>query len=158
MKKLIFLLIAFTIFGCNKSKEVSNHDVYDIGFELSVFNSLNEDLLDTATANHYEAKKIKLFYEVDGEVKEVYLTGMEYPRNFLIFKHENEYRIRIFMNSTETSDKPITYIQWNEVDTDTIEATFEGSGANVRKRNVWFNGVEVWDWTSNEDGYFEVIK
>jgi len=156
MKKILVLLAIFSFFGCNKTTE--NSTVLDVGFEFSVFNTQNEDLLDPATNNYYDEKEIKLFYEVDGEVKEVFLADMDYPRNFLVYKHANEYRIRVFMNHTETSEKPLTYIKWNDSDTDTIEATFERSRNDPKKRKVWLNGAEIWDWTQNEEEYYKMLK
>ena len=91
-------------------------------------------------------------------VNEVYDSNMGYPRNFMIYQHENEYRIRVFMNDTETSDKPITYIQWNINDTDTIEAVYERPGNSVLKRKVWLNEIEIWDWLTNENEYYKLIK
>jgi hypothetical protein len=156
MKKILVLLAALSLFGCNKTTE--NSTVLDVGFEFSVFNAQNEDLLDPATNNFYDEKEIKLFYKVGGEVNEVYLAGTDNPRNFKIFKHEKEYRIGIVMNHIETSEKTVTYIQWNDSDTDTIETTFESSRNDPKKRKVWLNGVEIWDWTTNENEYYKMIK
>jgi len=156
MKKILVILAAFSLFGCNKTTE--NSVVLDVGFEFSVFNAQNEDLLDPATNNFYDEKEIKLFYKVEGEVNEVYIAGMDHPRNFLVYKHENEYRIRVFMNHTETSERPVTYIKWNDSDTDTIEASFERSRNDPKKRKVWLNGVEIWDWTQDEEEYHKILK
>ncbi len=158
MEKLICILIAISFFACSKSDEMSPRFNLDVVFELSVFNSQNEDLLDPATTDHYEATEIKLFYEVDAEMIEVYDPNMDAPRNFVIYKHENEYRIQVTLNYSDTSDKPITYIQWNNSDTDTIEVLFERSERSVLKRKVWLNEIEIWDWTTNENEYYKLIK
>lgn len=158
MKKLIIIITAFTFFGCNKSTEMLEQYNYDTGMEFSIYNSSNEDLLDTTTANHYIESEIKLFYVVDGKTEEVYDTNMDNPRNFSIYKHENEYRIGISFNYTETSEKPITYIKWNDADTDTIETTYIRTDNAVIKNKVWFNGNLIWDRSLNQEEYYKLIK
>jgi hypothetical protein len=159
MKKIIIVLAVFTLFSCNKSNEVEEQFNIYAGIEFSVFNSQNEDLLDTATANHIEASEIKLFYQVDGEIKEVFDANMQNPRNFMIYKHENEYRIGVSLNHTETSDKPVTYIQWNENDTDTIEVIFNRTPNAIIQDRIWLNGNLIWELGDNTiDPYFVLIK
>lgn len=157
MKKTILVLAALTFFGCNKSKNI-RPDTLDIGMEFSVFSSQNEDLLDPATTNYFEASGIKLFYEINGEIKEIYDPNLDNPRNFRIYKHENEYRIGIALNYTETSVKPITYIQWNNNDTDTIEVVYDRNEGSPLKRKVWLNDLEIWDRTTNGNEYYKLIK
>ena len=159
MKKLILILAVFTLFACNKSNEMGKQsDLYEF-LEFSVVNSQNEDLLDTSIANHLKASDIKLFYQIDGEIVEVYNADMQFPRNFLIFKHENEYRIRVFLNYTESSDKPVTYIQWNENDTDTIEVVYNRTPNSLRQNEIWLNGELVWELGDNTiDPYFILVK
>lgn len=154
----MILIVAISLFACNKPNEMIKQDNLDTVFEFSVFNSQNEDLLDTATTNHYDKSEIKLFYEIDGTLKEVYDPTMDYPRNFIIYKHENEYRIRVFLNYTATSDRPITYIQWNKYDNDTIKAFYERNNNSVLKRKIWLNGIEIWNWTTNGNEYYKILK
>lgn len=46
MKKLILIIMAISIIACSKSDEIIEQDVVDTLFEISVFNSDNEDMLD----------------------------------------------------------------------------------------------------------------
>lgn len=160
MKKQILILVVFTLFGCNKSEELAAGTIISREFTFSVFDANNQDLLDSSITNHYDADEIKLFYEIDGKVIEVFDPEMAHPRNFKIYKHENEYRIMIYMNSSETSTEPITYIQWRNNDIDTIKAFFERpNNGSIFKRKVWLNNVQVWEWSSENDiGYFKLIK
>ena len=158
MKKLVIIIAVFTLFGCNKSTEMTEQFNYDNGIEFSVFDANNEDLLDTATANHYDVAEIKLFYVINGKTEEVYNQNMDYPRNYKIYKHENEYRIRVFMNHTETSEKPVTYIQWNNNDNDTIEVTYERTSNSVMKSKIWLNEKQIWDRSLDQEEYYLLIK
>ncbi len=111
MKKLVLFLAVIPLFACSKTDESSPG--YDLNsfFEFLVFNSQDVDMLDPATPDYYKASDIKLFYEVDGEISEAYNSNMGGSRNFSIYKHENEYRIKVFLNHSDASEKPITYIQ-----------------------------------------------
>ena len=158
MRKLVLILFAISTLACSKKDEPIQSDIIDTSMEFSIFNSDNEDMLDTVTVNHIDESEIKLFYEVNGEINTVYYVGSDYPKGFKIYRHENEYRIKISMNSDESSEKTITYIQWSENDSDTLEAIFERPGNSILKRYVWLNDLEVWNWTLNDDGYYKIIK
>jgi len=161
MKKLLIMIAAITLFACNKPNDdllVSSY--IGSSFEFSVFNSQNEDLLDPATPNHYDASEIKLFYLIDGEIKEVYNPTADFPRNYRIEKRENEYRIVLFLNHPDASDTTFTYIQWNNNDKDTIETVYQRFGSSALKGKVWLNGLEIYDLAKNafEIEYYKLIK
>ena len=158
MKNLIIILVLFSLFSCDKKEEVEEQAIIDVFIELSVYNSQNIDLLDTANPGHLESSDIKLFYEINGNIIEVNDPNMENPRNFTIFKHTNEYRIGITMNHTETSDRPRTFIKWTEDDIDTIETIYERPNNSILKRTVLLNGIEIWNWTTNSEEYYKLIK
>ena len=161
MKNLLMILVVTALFACNKSNDVEILSAYYINtsVEFSIINSQNEDLLDSNNPNHINEENIKLFYVIDGENQEVYDSNMDYPRNFLIYKHENEYRIRVFLNNSETSEKPITYIQWNESDIDTIEVTIKRTQISELKDEIWLNGIHVWERGDDTiEAYFVLTK
>lgn len=160
MKKLILFLAITSFFACDKVDEIliRGFDQNTL-FEFSVFNSQDVDLLDPTTPNHLEEDDIKIFYEIDGKMIEVYESHLDHPRKLFIFEHENEYRIRVFLNHSDTSDEPITYIQWNDDDTDTVKATFERAKNYLRISKVWLNDTEIWDMSSGwENQHFKLIK
>ena len=152
MQKLILFLAIASFFACSKSDELGPIGPANIDrvFHFSVINSNDEDMLDPSTTNHYESKDIKLFYEVDGEQ---IMTG-----NPTIYQHENEYRFRIYLNDSNTSDKSITYIQWRTGDSDTLEAVFKRTEYKVEKSTVWLNNLEIWDWRTDDEGYYRLTK
>ncbi|AYN06162.1 hypothetical protein [Flavobacterium sp. 140616W15] len=159
MKNICFFFTLFTLLSCDNSNTEESSDNIDNAIEFSIFNSQNGDLLDSKNPNSLDISNIKLFYVVNGGKQEVYNQNLTYPRNFKVFKHENEYRIRVFLNNTETTDKPITYIQWNSSDTDTIEATFERTERSILKNKVWLNGNQVWERGNNTiASYFALTK
>lgn len=160
MKNLMIILMVTTLLACDDSNdsEKDNFNLY-AGLEFSVFNSENEDLLNPENANHLDVDNIRLFYVINGQQEEVYDPNLTYPRNFTIFEHENEYRIGVSLNTSETSDKPITYIQWNDQDTDTIEVVYKRTPNAIIQDTIWLNGEQVWELGDNTiDPYFKLIK
>lgn len=159
MKNICFFFTLFMLLSCDNSNPEESSDIIDTGIEFSIFNSQNGDLLDPKNPNSLDVSNIKIFYVVNGEKQEVYNPNFTYPRNFRIFKHENEYRIGVSLNDTETTEKTITYIQWSSTDTDTIEATFDRTGGSILKNKLWLNGDQVWERGDNTtDAYFALTK
>lgn len=159
MKKSILILAATMLFACSKSNEIEEQQYnLEVGLEFSVFNSQNEDLLNPENPNHLDVADIKLFYVINGEKQEVYDPNLDSPRNFRIFKHENEYRIGVSLNH-ETSGKTMTYLQWNESDVDTIEATIKKTQNSLYSDEIWLNGIHIWERGDNTiDPYFILVK
>jgi hypothetical protein len=158
MKKILISLFVLTLFSC-KQEEMEENFNFNAGLEFSVVNAQNEDLLDPEHPNHLDEADIKLFYVIDGEPKEVFDSNLDHPRNIRIFKHANEYRIGLTLNHTKTSDKPVTYIQWNENDTDTIEVVFKQTKNSTIQDSIWVNGEFVWELEDNTvDPFFVLTK
>jgi hypothetical protein len=159
MKKLLIILTISTLFACSESNEMDKqyHNI-EAMVEFSISNSENEDLLNPESLNHLDTTLIKLFYTINGEKQEVYDANLTNPRNFMIYKHENKYRIRIFLNDTQTEEKTITYIQWNESDTDTIEVTYKRTQNAILQNNIWLNSEQIWVRGNNVDPHFVLIK
>lgn len=154
------ILVAIMLFACSKSNEIEEQQYnLEVSVEFSVFNSQNEDLLNPENPNHMDVSTIKLFNVINEEKQEVYNPNSDSPKGFRIFKHENEYRIGITLNHSETSSKTITYLQWNNSDVDTIEATFKTTQSSLYKNEIWLNGLHVWQRGDNTiDPYFVLIK
>ncbi|MCU4165188.1 hypothetical protein [Carboxylicivirga caseinilyticus] len=162
MKKIIILIAIITLWSCSKSDDqTASDDQFNLysAIEFSLYNANHEDLLDNTTTNHYKESEIKLFYVIDRQTEEVYNTNSTYPRGIMIYKHENEYRIRIGLNHTETDDKPITYVQWNKSDIDTIEVSYKRTQYSIIQNNIWLNGEHIWELGDNIiDPYFVLTK
>lgn len=159
---VFFILILLAIFSCSRDNEPEAPLYgfnFDAGMEFTIYNLQNEDLLNPENPNHLDVTNIKLFYVIDGEKQEVYNPNYDNPRNFRIYKHENEYRIGISLNHSETSNKPITYIQWNNKDTDTLEAVYDRPPNAIIKNKIWLNGEPIWERGDNTtDAYFVLTK
>ena len=156
MKKPVFVLLAFLAFACSKS-DVSPSVLWTPTFTFSVYSSDNVDLLSPETSP-YDSAEIKLFYKIGGVEREVNNVQLDYPRQFRIIEHENEYRIEVELNYSETPEKSITYIQWGEDDRDTIEALFERPERALLLREAWFDGELIWDRYADVNKYYRITK
>ncbi len=155
MKNLIFLLLATTLIVSCSSDDNNNDDNYynlQTGIDFLVSNQNGDDLLNPNTTNAYSAESIKIFYLKDGIVEEIYNSNLALPRNFKIVSPEDSgeetYFMRIFLNNF-VSENAITYIEWNETDTDTIRANFNNGDNYSILSKAWYNEELVFDETIN---------
>ncbi|MFN3271840.1 MAG: hypothetical protein ACK40Y_04685 [Cloacibacterium caeni] len=159
--KNLFLTLATTIFiACNQSDEV-NPQYYNIEakVEFSLINLENEDLLNPENPNHLDTSKLKIYYVKNEQSQEVNNSNSDYPKGFRIYKHEKEYRIAVFLNHSDAEEKPITYIKWNDEDTDTIKVAYQRSEKGILQNIIWLNGNKVWERGNNTiDPYFVLEK
>jgi hypothetical protein len=143
MKPITLIIItAMAFFSCKKDKESLN---IDTGIEINVKDNIGNDLLNPIFNNAFSESNIKIYYLIDGEKKEVYNPNYTYPRNFRISEKEGVYYMTLWPNTTEKDEFPITYIKWNETDTDTIKCSFSRTENSVICIKVWYNGTLMWN-------------
>ncbi|MDQ6472033.1 hypothetical protein RB619_15380 [Flavobacterium sp. LHD-80] len=156
MKKALIFLVAIFFFGCNNKDEDTLCFNYDTTMSFSVLNAKGDDLLDPENPNGFDVSKIRLFYEINGEVKEQGLNP-----NFVkgVFKNmiTNKYQISIPLNSFDLNKKTVTYIQWNERDKDMLQSTFDTGHCYTRVDKVWLNNKLILDSPYAENVY-TIIK
>ncbi|MFD2037601.1 hypothetical protein ACFSKL_22595 [Belliella marina] len=161
MKNLLIVITISTLFSCSNTDEMDEQyfNLY-AGLEFSIFNDQNEDLLNPGNPNHLNTDDIRLFYVINGESQEFYKGSLDNPRGYSIDENEGIYRIGIFLNYSETEDKPITYIQWNNnIETDTIEVSYRRSQHSIIQETIWLNGEQIWEIGDNTtDPYFMLEK
>ena len=144
MKKIILLFCVSVLVSCSKTAP----EPYDKGFKYTgvniiLQNSLGDDLLGTAS---YDPSTIKIYYRINGQTVEVYNPAMGAPRNFTISTQTTPKKMALHTNDAITELEPITYIQWNATDTDTIVTRFSvDEHYRVQTNMVWYNGNLVWN-------------
>ena len=141
----LFLIVLFSF--CSKkddnndstksTKDVIVDEATIIGYK----NVLGQDLLDTATQNHFSTDNIHVYYLINGIKTEVNYPGLDYPHNFFISKDNslNQNFLTIFLE-TDT-----TLLELNKNITDTITCVIEKSNSSMIVRKVWYNGILKWD-------------
>ena len=164
MKKTIFLLLASVlIISCSSDEDNNNNSAYALstGVEFRVSSPTGIDLLDPANANAYLEESIKIYYLQNGAVNEVYNSNLSLSRNFDIVSPEDSgdslYFMRIFLNNLE-KENAITYIEWNEADSDTLRANFRTGKGYTFLSKTWFNDVLIFDENTTIQSLPEIIK
>lgn len=157
MKSLVTILIIMILSSCN-SDDRKEHFNLDVGIEFSITDSEGNDLLNPENSNSYNHSDIKLFYKKNGVYDEVFNKNLDHPRNIKIYKHIDNYRIRITLNHIIEETQPETLIKWNENDSDTIKAEFNRTNSSTIIKKTWLNDSLIWDSTSNSEPYFELNR
>ncbi len=155
MKYLIFLLSAMIFSSCNSDD--NDLVIIDTAINISIKDINGNDLLNPNNSNSFNENEFKILYEINGEQIVVNDDNLSYPRGFFVYQHDNEYRIRIFPNTNQNVDYPITYIKWDELDIDTLKCEIERKESSTVCKKVWFNEELVWQAYDTER-FFEIIK
>ena len=150
--------------SCSDSDDENNPPNYynlRTGVQFKVSSQTEIDLLNTDNENAYLAENIKIYYLINGEVKEIYNSNMDAPRNFAIISPEdsgeNFYFMTIGLNSSEL-ENAITYIEWNDMDTDTIRANFRSGDNYTLITKAWYNEELIFDEYNIPETLTEIIK
>lgn len=143
MKPITLIIIsAIVFFSCQKEKKELN---IDTGIEITVFDENGNDLLNPSNQNSFKEQTIKIYYLINGVVEEVYYPNYDNPRNFSVYEKEGVYRMGLSPNANEKEELPVTFIKWNETDTDTIKCSFSRTDNSVICTKVWYNGSVMWE-------------
>lgn len=155
---IVLVALNFSLFSCKIEEPIPGVDV-DVDIVLLITNSSGENLLSQETIGSYPIDGIKLFYQEDAKVVEVYNPNLDTPRNFKVLKNEgnNEFFMLLFVNEGKglTEETTITYLQLNGGDMDTIRSTITRptntkSNRSVYCDQVWYNDVLKYDVEEDE--------
>ena len=158
MYKLVLIvgLVLFT--GC--SKKSNSKDNLDVYVDFKLISKSGVDLLDPNTHDSYNTSNIQLIYLIDGVEKLYYCGNCDNQKGYSFYKRNDTYVIRIAPNFSIQQDNsdPITYIQWNESDRDTLRCYINRTNHNssIICTKVWYNGTVLYD--GNGERFFTVIK
>lgn len=155
MEYIFFILSTLFFASCNSD---SNEQVIvDRVIHISVKDSDGNDLLNPNFSNSLNQDEFKIFHEINGEQVEFYEKDLSNPKGFIVYEHENEYRISV--TATIGTNDPYTtmYIKWSEMDTDTLKCEIDRKGSSEICKKVWFNNELVWKAYATER-FFEITK
>ncbi len=157
-KLLLGLLGAFLIIGCSQERPGADTFNLDVAFEITLQNDKGEDLLNPKTENAINPEDIKLYYVEGGKPQEVFDETSDLPRNFLVFQTGGEFRMRILQNHVDGEVNPITLVQWNKSDIDTIKSEFLRGDRYLIQDKIYFNDKLSWATGDSYEPFFEVVK
>ena len=159
MKTIIAILIMATCLGCSsENNDDINSYVMEGSIDFSIKDTEGNDLLNPNNKGAFKENEIKLFYLNDNVVEEVYNQNRDYKRGFHLFKIDSGYRISVGLNSAETEEFPITYVQWDETDTDTLKGEFKRTPNGTFLKKVWLNDQLIWDAINETELHYVLIK
>ena len=155
-------MLAVILISCTKENNPSSTNI-DTGIGISLKDSKGNNLLNT---EKYKENDIKILYLINNEVKEYYQSNLDNPRGFKFIVDDLPLRMAVSTNTTETEEFPITYIKWNETDTDTIKCHFNRGSGNDGSflicDKVWYNGKLAYSTINptigNKDRQIDVVK
>ncbi len=166
MKKILLIAICvILLISCNKDKsETIYGTTINIHTDISFRNFAVEDLLNETTINHYYIDSMKLYYQFNDGITEVYNENMASPRNIMFITEKAPYRLRIFTNvniENIISDsagiktgESLSYLKLNNFDTDTIKNRWHISKHSTIVSEIWYNGEHI----PNHQHGFEIVK
>lgn len=145
MKNLIFAIIMALVLmttSCSKDEVPGSAAVFDMMVFITILDSQGNNLLDPNQDGFYDPSKIKIFYERNGKLEEFYESHLDMPRNFRIDPpgFGRDYGMALALASEKT------VIQWNEHESDTIQAElYKTDDPHIRVTKVYFNSELKWD-------------
>lgn len=166
MKNIIFLLITILIVSCSSNDNNNDNNYYNLDTNIifTIKDSNGHDLLNPINPNAYLSETIKIYYlKENGDIEEIYNSNLTAPRNFSIITPENSgsdvYAFSLQPN-TYIMENAVTYIEWNESETDTIKTNYRYGYNHTICNKVWYNDINVWTENAeiNTGRVFEIIK
>ena len=156
--KTPFLALLSILCGFSCKKSTDNAVVIDAIVNIQIVDGQNKNLIGEASSVYFN--DLKIYYLID-ENKELFYRGnFDYPRGYALLEDANgEKYLRLFLNTQ--GELPVTLIQFNDTDIDTIECEFIRKNGNINCAKIWYNDVLEWnikDKNSSENREITIIK
>ncbi|NOQ27457.1 MAG: hypothetical protein GQ564_19005 [Bacteroidales bacterium] len=172
MKKIKILVLLFMILGlsCSEDEPITEGVFISLDVKISLTDQQGLDLLDPNNQNAINTDNIKIFHMIDGELKKFSKYLMDDSKCYRIYNPTelgfNENYVFNFAYTspsyyTHEKEEPITYIQWNETDMDTVRCQYQYTSNSSICTKVWFNEIVVWDRDdseANSSRWFQIVK
>ncbi|MEM9829942.1 MAG: hypothetical protein AAF944_04865 [Bacteroidota bacterium] len=159
MKIVAFFSLSFLLLSCQDDTSCCIN--IDVGVDFMVKSEDGADLLNPASPDAFSEDDIWLYYLTDGEPERYYKGNLDAAKGFSIYPDESldAHVIRVFPNTAESEEFPVTYIQWDKEgnNIDTLRCEFQRTENSLICTRVWFNG-ELKRSPTITKMVFEVIK
>lgn len=160
-KILLGIVGALLAIGCSQERPGDGTFNLDVAVEVAIENNKGQDLLNPNTENAIKAEDIKLYYVENGKAYEAEaedLKNGEAQKNIIVFQRGDRYRVRIMQNHSSEEDTPLTLIQWNSSDIDTIKSEFLKGDRYIIQDKIYYNNKLSWTSNDSFEPYFKVVK
>lgn len=155
MKKFLVFLLLFS--SCKEKMEPSFFSM-DTSMDIQVIDSTGNNLLNPIFSNSYKKEEIKIYFMSNGEKTYIYEPLMQFPNRFHIYDDFNtgDFHIRIFPNDLKDEDLPVTLIQWDTNDIDTIVCHFRRE-EYIYCDYLWYNKMYI-EAALSHNRHFTIVK
>ena len=148
MKNLILMMGIVFCCSCSNDDNPSSENL-DAAVSIYLNDSEGKSLIDTP---NFLSQNYRIYYLVNGISTEVNNSFADNPRGFFINDETSPISMFLGLNFAASEEFPITYIKWNDTDTDTLKAQFDRGTENndnyVLCKKLWLNDELVWDVTT----------
>lgn len=158
--KFLLIITGIIILFTNCTKESPVGEVFSVGVDIFIENENGENLLSKNTPNHYDENLMRVSYVINGNSFIAYDGDLDCPSMICVTEELGETWVGILTNYTDTEDYPLTYIHWNESDTDTLKCHYIRNEHGTVCDEVWFNGEKMFPDKAivGYDRGFKIIK
>ncbi len=164
MKTILFILTSIIIMvSCEKNNNIGI--ITSTGMRIFYMDNAGNDLLDTATINHYKFEDMRIFHLINGEKVAYYESNLDAPRGIRLLDSAGTFRDTVMLSvipysgdGTESGEfLTTTFLQLSETDTDTIRCIIDmQENLNLLCTKVWYNDVLKWEWGTRRE--FKIVK
>lgn len=135
MKKITLLLTILFLISCSNENDCGCVNI-ETNIDIALKDNNGNYLINTS---NYPKNNIQVKYLINGTIQN--------PKNgegpIFIDDTNLPTRIRIFLNNTSKEEYPITYVKWNDTDTDTIKSHFIRGNNSIILDKIWINNSLV---------------
>jgi hypothetical protein len=148
---MVFVLMTIS---CSQEEVPESAIVIDRMIFITMLDSQGNNLLDPKHERYYDPSQIRIFYDRNGKLEEFFQGHLDMRRNFRIILPElgRDYTMALALDSEKT------VIQWNGLESDTIQAEVYTDFPHTRVTKVYFNGELKWDVADLIDREITIIK
>lgn len=158
MKNFIYTVCTLVlIFSCkDQGLDKANVNV-DVEIRITYRDIDGVDLLDSSNFNSYDISEVKLYYDIEGEMKYIYLEKSDIPEQFNRICNDSCFLI-VSINGSSDDFSSTTYLELSPEDIDTIYTEF--SHDKYRQiMKVYYNGGLKYEARPYGIGpFFTVVK
>jgi len=152
MKNIFIFAVLILCVSCTNDNSKKEAILVNTTINVFLKNSAGENILGTSK---YPENGIAVKYLIGGkEFGYGYNTPgaiLDNPQGFyigIVSRHETGKGMCVFLNADPSEEYPITYLHWNETETDTLKAKYRrgsgNDGAFVVLEKLWLNDVLVY--------------
>lgn len=150
---LLFMLMIIGLFSC---ENIGRHGIPgpDLGYDISVFDSTGNDLLDTNNVHAYDITNIRMYDIVNDEPVLYYKPTADLPYGYYFETHYKYPELNYvslkanYYAHTEGTQHFSSIIEWEEGVYDTVSFEVGRPHGSVRILKIYYKGELMWDMDS----------